>query len=290
MGGGEDKLIKLKRGTKTNMQAENPVLSDGQPGYAYDSTGGILKVGDGTTAWNDLMTVANSEWNGTDIPLPVSVANGGTGATKVATALSNLNGMSKLATYYPSITLQEIDAITDGVALVRIPDGSTLSTIMGQQFCYIYQSFYSTVTSASARVQIAVGYQNPVVALRRGNGTDWTEWESLSSTIRTPITSNVDLNSFLTHGFYQCVTSAYTATNAPISETYWTLDILDFQNYTQQIYTSVTTGRKFYRYYNGNNSTWSAWSEYLSGSTLTQSEYNALSSSQRAGKLFFIVG
>ena len=128
------------------MQSENPILSDGQPGYAYDSTGGILKVGDGTTAWNDLMTVANSEWDGTT---------------------------------------------------------------------------------------------------------------------RTPITSNVDLNSFFTNGFYQCATSTYTATNAPISESYWTLDVLDFQNYTQQIYTSVTTGRKFYRYYNGTSSTWSAWSEYL---------------------------
>ena len=89
-GGGEDKLIKLKRGTKTNMQAENPVLADGQPGYAYDSTGGILKVGDGTTAWNDLMTVANSEWDGTDIPLPISIANGGTGATTASAARSNL--------------------------------------------------------------------------------------------------------------------------------------------------------------------------------------------------------
>ena len=72
------------------MQAENPVLADGQPGYAYDSTGGILKVGDGTTAWNDLMTVANSEWDGTDIPLPISIANGGTGATTASAARSNL--------------------------------------------------------------------------------------------------------------------------------------------------------------------------------------------------------
>ena len=42
------------------MQAENPVLLDGQPGYAYDSTGGILKIGDGTTAWNDLPGVIGS--------------------------------------------------------------------------------------------------------------------------------------------------------------------------------------------------------------------------------------
>lgn len=83
-------MIKLKRGTKANMQSENPILSDGQPGYAYDSTGGILKVGDGTTAWNDLMTVANSEWDGTDIPLPVSIVNGGTGADNVVSARENL--------------------------------------------------------------------------------------------------------------------------------------------------------------------------------------------------------
>lgn len=271
------------------MQAENPVLADGQPGYAYDSTGGILKVGDGTTAWNDLMTVANSEWNGTDIPLPVSIVNGGTGATNTVTALSNLKGMSKLATYYPSITLQEIDAITDGVALVRIPDGSTLSTVMGQDFCYIYQTFYSTITTTSNRVQIAIGYKTPVVAIRNYNGA-WLDWNPLSSSSRTQIVSDIDLNTFLTYGFYYCLTGRITATNAPMSESYWMLDVLEFQNYTQQIYTSVTTGRKLYRFYNGNNSTWSTWSEYLSGSTLTQSEYNSLSSSQKAGKLFFIVG
>ena len=38
----------------------------------------------------DAIKIVNSEWDGTDIPLPVSIANGGTGATTVAEALSNL--------------------------------------------------------------------------------------------------------------------------------------------------------------------------------------------------------
>lgn len=42
----------MRRDTATNWTAENPVLSEGEPGY--DTTNALLKVGDGVAQWNDL--------------------------------------------------------------------------------------------------------------------------------------------------------------------------------------------------------------------------------------------
>ena len=47
-------MIKLKGGTASAMSTENPVLADRQPGFARTDNGGILKIGDGVTPWNDL--------------------------------------------------------------------------------------------------------------------------------------------------------------------------------------------------------------------------------------------
>ena len=44
--------IFLRRDTAANWASENPVLSEGEPGF--DTTNQILKVGNGTTAWNSL--------------------------------------------------------------------------------------------------------------------------------------------------------------------------------------------------------------------------------------------
>jgi hypothetical protein len=47
--------IQLRRDTAANWSSENPVLSAGEPGW--DRTNGVLKVGDGTTAWNGLPAI-----------------------------------------------------------------------------------------------------------------------------------------------------------------------------------------------------------------------------------------
>ena len=46
------KTIKFKRGTSAAWARTNPVLLDGEPGYEKDTK--KLKIGDGSTAWNDL--------------------------------------------------------------------------------------------------------------------------------------------------------------------------------------------------------------------------------------------
>ena len=63
--------IQIKRDTSANWKAANPVLSAGEPGMETDT--GIVKYGNGTTAWNDLSVPASTEnnfamkaWSGND--------------------------------------------------------------------------------------------------------------------------------------------------------------------------------------------------------------------------------
>lgn len=54
-------LLQLRRGHEAQWEVVNPVLDDGEPGYAEDSR--VLKIGDGSTNWLDLPAVIgdNSE-------------------------------------------------------------------------------------------------------------------------------------------------------------------------------------------------------------------------------------
>ena len=57
--------IQLRRGTAAQWAAENPILGQGEPGYESDT--GVLKIGDGTTAYNSL--TAYSTGTGVFLPL-----------------------------------------------------------------------------------------------------------------------------------------------------------------------------------------------------------------------------
>ena len=50
--------VKLRRDTAANWSSTNPVLADGEGGY--DKTNKLLKIGDGSTAWNSLTAIASS--------------------------------------------------------------------------------------------------------------------------------------------------------------------------------------------------------------------------------------
>lgn len=45
-------VIRFKRGYSVSWSTKNPILSAGEPGVEIDT--GQMKVGDGTTRWNDL--------------------------------------------------------------------------------------------------------------------------------------------------------------------------------------------------------------------------------------------
>jgi hypothetical protein len=48
------KRIQLRRDTDANWAAANPVLLEGELGIEIDASRNRIKIGDGTTAWNDL--------------------------------------------------------------------------------------------------------------------------------------------------------------------------------------------------------------------------------------------
>ena len=50
--------IKLRRGLSTAFSTNNPVLAAGEPAFATDT--GVLKIGDGTTAYNSLPSIGAS--------------------------------------------------------------------------------------------------------------------------------------------------------------------------------------------------------------------------------------
>ena len=56
--------FKLKRGLAEAWQRNNPVLAQGEPGFVVDTN--RLKVGDGSTAWNDLPYVGAQSYVAND--------------------------------------------------------------------------------------------------------------------------------------------------------------------------------------------------------------------------------
>lgn len=46
------KRIQLRRGTRSEWQAENPVLLEGEVAIELDVNRNRIKIGDGVTAWN----------------------------------------------------------------------------------------------------------------------------------------------------------------------------------------------------------------------------------------------
>lgn len=71
-------VFKLRRGTATQWSSANPVLAAGEPGY--DTTNGVLKIGNGTTAWNSLAAATSGAAGATGATGPQGTA-GVTGAT-----------------------------------------------------------------------------------------------------------------------------------------------------------------------------------------------------------------
>ena len=51
-------IFQVKRGKKGRWEEKNPVLRQGEPGFAYDAN--ILKIGDGVTPWIDLPSISGA--------------------------------------------------------------------------------------------------------------------------------------------------------------------------------------------------------------------------------------
>lgn len=57
--------IQLRRGTKEAIASTNPTLASGEPVFETDT--GMIKVGDGVTAWNSLSYSTNKRYSGVSI-------------------------------------------------------------------------------------------------------------------------------------------------------------------------------------------------------------------------------
>ena len=114
------------------------------------------------------------------------LARGGLGASTWSTALDNLHGMARQATYYNEASAVDIDAITDGLALV--PIAASKGCPISGSFVFIMQVFYGTPDATRSRTQIAFPYAGGSgIAVRSydSNKSVWSEW-NLVYTANTP--------------------------------------------------------------------------------------------------------
>ena len=58
--------ITLRKGTATQWNVSNPILALGEPGF--DTTNGVLKIGDGVQTWNNLLALNNKGIKSTIYP------------------------------------------------------------------------------------------------------------------------------------------------------------------------------------------------------------------------------
>lgn len=251
-----------------------------------------IQIGNADTQWGiGIVIIKNirsyynhygaSNWlNGWDIsvtPTPITtvertkdsaniapVKAGGTGANTAKKALENLQGISKLATYYgPSAVNGIIDTMTDSIALVALSKdiNSELYNILGDSFAYVSQFFFSEISSTSARMQIAHAYQKNTMATRiYKSSTGWTTWRTIDTDDYVSIPQDADLNTYTHPGIFACMSNTIAASlkNSPI-QNYFLMKVTTFGNYMLQEIKDVYTGRKYYRYYNSVQSTFSAW-------------------------------
>ena len=65
--------IKFRRDTAAAWTEANPVLAQGEPGFEHDT--GLLKIGDGATAWTNLDYAAGGNSLSDDQAVTVTVGN-----------------------------------------------------------------------------------------------------------------------------------------------------------------------------------------------------------------------
>ena len=62
--------FKLRRGLAAKWEEVNPILAEGEPGWAIDTE--VSKIGDGVRSWNDLTAVTGVDISTSDIEAAVN--------------------------------------------------------------------------------------------------------------------------------------------------------------------------------------------------------------------------
>ena len=112
--------IQIRKGTATEWSSPNPVLGSGEPGF--DTTNNLLKIGDGSTAWNSL---ASANLSSPTLTGTVTISGGQIAFPATANLSGNANTLDDYergnwtptfiaSTTNPTVTY---DAITYGIYL-----------------------------------------------------------------------------------------------------------------------------------------------------------------------------
>ena len=124
--------IQLRRGTITGFETFNPVLLSGEPAIALENGSGILKVGDGTKAYNDIaglrIDVDHTIISGIAV---FASGNSGGGGGDVSTAQFNIvSGISVYASGQDLLLTASSGSLNTSVGLLETSSGS-LNTSVG---------------------------------------------------------------------------------------------------------------------------------------------------------------
>lgn len=143
--------IKLRRGLSTAFSTNNPVLAAGEPAFATDTR--ILKIGDGTTAYNNLPSIGASPDLSNYVQKTDYASTSAAGVIKVdgSTITIDADGVISAAGSSPSnmVTTDTNQTITgykrfnEGITIVQdgllppaiiMSDGTTSATVLSLQY------------------------------------------------------------------------------------------------------------------------------------------------------------
>ena len=143
----------VKSGSEWSSQ--NPVLSAGQ--FGYDTTDKITKIGDGTTAWNELPAFST---------------------TRFTFAASEWDDISRIA------------ATGNAQKYFNVGDEKTISLTTGEQVTLVILGFNHDDLTSGGKAGITIGMKNLLATKYRMNATPtnvggWDESEMRTSTMAT---------------------------------------------------------------------------------------------------------
>lgn len=161
--------IKLRRDIASNWTTVNPILGSGEQGYETDT--GAMKIGDGSTSWNNLPYFLDKVIDGQWTPLNNQLANNVTWNNTVSEATYDISS------YLPN----------DNYNYEVIIAGQTTASATQQKFCTIqlksdihtsnlYLTSSRTTTTSTINVQ-----NNATIIIPVGPGRYITQYASTSS-------------------------------------------------------------------------------------------------------------
>jgi hypothetical protein len=164
--------IQIRRDTAIKWQVNNPVLLQGEMGYETDTT--YLKIGDGTTNWNDL-----EYWNGnlsiqtsgSEVVQGAGTLNftGGVSASAtdgvVTLDFSTVNGVTGPTGPAPDITVYDDVTTITGITGIKFEGGGVSVGASGDTAIVTIDSLQSQLYNSTVRYTIKSDTPNVVAGL-----------------------------------------------------------------------------------------------------------------------------